>query len=212
MAQTQPRYSLTELAGLAGVTPRTVRYYISQGLLRSDGTSGPGAKYDDTHLARLRLIRRLQREHLPLADIRQRLGALDDDAIATLVDEPTTTADPKDSALDYVRRLLKPSAPAVPGLLRRPPLAETHLIPPPRIRAFAEPIAGIQAAAAQPEQIPAPTAELPSAPRFERSQWERIALAPDIELHVRRPLPRPLAKQVDRLVSIARDLFNEDPS
>jgi hypothetical protein len=47
---------------------------------------------------------------------------------------------------------------------------------------------------------------------FERSQWERIPLAPDIELHVRRPLPRPLAKQVDRLVSIARDLLEEDPS
>ncbi|MFP5342808.1 MAG: MerR family DNA-binding transcriptional regulator, partial [Candidatus Limnocylindria bacterium] len=28
-----PRYSLTELADLAGVTPRTVRYYINQGLL-----------------------------------------------------------------------------------------------------------------------------------------------------------------------------------
>ena len=27
------RYSLTELADLAGVTPRTVRYYLAQGLL-----------------------------------------------------------------------------------------------------------------------------------------------------------------------------------
>ena len=42
-----PRYTLTELADLAGVTARTVRYYISQGLLPSAGRSGPGAKYDD---------------------------------------------------------------------------------------------------------------------------------------------------------------------
>ncbi len=56
----------------------------------------------------------------------------------------------------------------------------------------------------------APAAAAPTA--TERSQWERITLAPDIELHVRRPLPRPLAKQVDRLVSIARDLLEEDPS
>ena len=87
-----PRYSLTELADLAGVTPRTVRYYMSQGLLPSSGTSGPGAKYDDAHLVRLRLVRKLQREHLPLAEIRQRLAGLDDATIATLADEPAAVA------------------------------------------------------------------------------------------------------------------------
>ena len=40
------RYSLTELADLAGVTPRTVRYYLAQGLLPAVGQSGPGSKYD----------------------------------------------------------------------------------------------------------------------------------------------------------------------
>jgi DNA-binding transcriptional MerR regulator len=212
MSPTQPRYSLTELAGLAGVTPRTIRYYMSQGLLPSVGTSGPGAKYDDAHLARLRLVRRLQREHLPLAEIRQRLEDLDDDAIAALVDEPTGTPNPQDSALEYIRRLLEPSRPARPALLPRPPLAQTRLTPPMRIRALAEPIAGIQAAEALPPRMPAPVTEPPSEQRFERSQWERIPLAPDVELHVRRPLPRPLSKQVDRLVSIARDLLEEDPS
>ena len=61
MTPTNPddaRYTLTELADLAGVTPRTVRYYLAQGLLPGVGVAGPGAKYDDTHLARLRLIRR----------------------------------------------------------------------------------------------------------------------------------------------------------
>ena len=82
--QTTQRYTLTELADLAGVTPRTVRYYIGQGLLPSVGQSGPGAKYGDDHLARLRLIRRLQREHLPLAEIRRRLDRLDDAEIAEL--------------------------------------------------------------------------------------------------------------------------------
>ena len=41
------RYSLTELADLAGVTPRTVRYYLAQGLLPAVGQTGPGSKYDD---------------------------------------------------------------------------------------------------------------------------------------------------------------------
>ncbi len=203
MAPQDPRYSLTELADLAGVTPRTVRYYMSQGLLPSPGASGPGAKYDDTHLGRLRLVRKLQREHLPLAEIRQRLAGLDDTTIATLAEEPAAVADPQDSALDYIRRVLGP-----------PQVQPNRLLPvkAPLMRAHA---VAAESAAESVAEAPAPnTLSVEPTPgrSFERSQWERIPLAPDIELHVRRPLPRPLAKQVDRLVSIARDLLEEDPS
>ena len=99
------RYSLTELADLAGVTPRTVRYYLAQGLLPAVGQSGPGSKYDDGHLARLRVIRRLQAEHLPLAEIRRRLETLDDGEIRELADagEPPP---PTDTALEYLRTVL----------------------------------------------------------------------------------------------------------
>ncbi|HSL34194.1 MAG TPA: MerR family transcriptional regulator [Candidatus Limnocylindrales bacterium] len=203
-----PRYSLTELAGLAGVTPRTVRYYVAQGLLPSPGTSGPGAKYDDGHLDRLRLIRKLQREHLPLAEIRQRLAGLDDEMVATLADEPTATpAVAEDSALDYIRRVLGPSQ-APPfrarSLLKRAALPP--LTPPPPVATAARVAASAPVVASAPIAAPTPP------PRIERAQWERIGFGPDIELHVRRPLPRPLAKKVDRLVSIARDLLEEDPS
>jgi DNA-binding transcriptional MerR regulator len=199
MAPPDPRYSLTELADLAGVTPRTVRYYMSQGLLPSPGASGPGAKYDDTHLGRLRLVRKLQREHLPLAEIRQRLAGLDDTAIATLAEAPVEVPDPQDSALDYIRRVLGPPQ-------ARP---NRHLA------MKQQPRLAYSLAAEPAAEAPIPnTLSVEPAPgrSFERSQWERIPLAPDIELHVRRPLPRPLAKQVDRLVSIARDLLEEDPS
>ena len=199
MASSDPRYSLTELADLAGVTPRTVRYYMSQGLLPSPGASGPGAKYDDTHLGRLRLVRRLQREHLPLAEIRQRLAGLDDTAIATLAEAPAAVADPQDSALDYIRRVLGP-----PQVQPNRQMAMKQL-----------PLRAYSLAAEPVTDVPIPnTLSVEPAPgrNFQRSQWERIPLAPDIELHVRRPLPRPLAKQVDRLVSIAHDLLEEDPS
>jgi DNA-binding transcriptional MerR regulator len=199
MAPSDPRYSLTELADLAGVTPRTVRYYMSQGLLPSPAASGPGAKYDDTHLGRLRLVRRLQREHLPLAEIRQRLVGLDDTAIASLAEAPAAVADPQDSALDYIRRVLGPP----------------HVQPNRRFAMKQLPLRAYSMAAEPVTDVPIPkTLSVEPAPgrSFERSQWERIPLAPDIELHVRRPLPRPLAKQVDRLVSIAHDLLEEDPS
>ncbi len=40
----------------------------------------------------------------------------------------------------------------------------------------------------------------------ERSQWERIAITTDIELHVRRPLTRPDNRLVERLIAFARQL------
>ncbi len=44
----------------------------------------------------------------------------------------------------------------------------------------------------------------------ERSQWERHALGPNIELHVRRPLSRIEQRRVERLITIARQVLKED--
>lgn len=66
-------YRLSELADAAGVPPRTVRYYIAQGLLPSPGRLGAGTRYGREHLDRLQLIRTLQDQGLSLAEIRERL-------------------------------------------------------------------------------------------------------------------------------------------
>jgi len=190
-------YTLADLCDLADVTPRTVRYYIAQGLLRSPGVSGPGARYDDGHLARLRLIRRLQREHLPLAEIRSRLAALSD---AEVIAEAEVSAQPPaDSALDYVRTVLGTSLrAAAPGA---PPAVPS---PPPRMDA--QP--GLLRRAAE---IAAPGYSVePPTPVPDRSHWERYALAPDVELHVRRPLTRSQNRAVVRLLEAARRLLEED--
>ena len=182
----EPRHSLTELADLAGVTPRTVRYYLAQGLLPGVGQTGPGSKYGDGHLARLRLIKRLQAEHLPLAEIRRQLDGLADEQILELAGSPGPPP-PIDSALEYVRTILggPMGGAGVPARLMSSP-------------AFSA------------TRAPAPISSGPTVPPVERSQWERIALAPDIELHIRRPLSRAQNKGVDRLVTIARELLEED--
>lgn len=191
MSPTNPedaRYTLTELADLAGVTPRTVRYYLAQGLLRTVGVAGPGAKYGDAHVARLRLIKRLQREHQPLAEIRGQLVSLDDEAVLAIEGQPAP-APPPDSALDYIRRVTTPD----------------HRV------AEAQPLYRLVSMSAPPFAPSAPAAPaLDVAPLVERSQWERVALGPDIELHIRRPLPRSTAKRVDRLIEFARDLLEEE--
>ena len=196
----QPRHSLTELADLAGVTPRTVRYYLAQGLLPAVGQTGPGSKYDAGHLARLRLIRRLQAEHLPLAEIRRRLDGLAEEDIRDLAGGPEP-APPVGSALDYLRTVL-----ADPS---RGPAASARLMRMAVPMAAPEPDdAGETIERYRSTSAPAPTEPTPAT--LERSQWERIALAPDIELHIRRPLARAQNKQVDRLVTIARELLEED--
>jgi hypothetical protein len=51
----------------------------------------------------------------------------------------------------------------------------------------------------------------PRSPGSDRPTWERHALSPDVELHVRRPLDRRSNKRVEQLIRIARELFDEEP-
>jgi DNA-binding transcriptional MerR regulator len=99
----EQEYSIGELADLAGVTPRTIRYYVSIGLLPSPEQAGPKTRYTDGHLKRLRLIRHLQRGHLPLGEIGDRLGGLDDEAVEAALDADAGPA--PDSALEYINQL-----------------------------------------------------------------------------------------------------------
>ena len=67
----QPKYSLLELAGLAGVAPRTVRYYLTERLVPAPLGRGRGRHYDDAHLNRLRKIRYYQSLGMELEAIRR---------------------------------------------------------------------------------------------------------------------------------------------
>ncbi|WP_437594946.1 helix-turn-helix domain-containing protein [Sorangium sp. So ce1000] len=67
-------YKLDELAGEAGVAPRTVRYYVQRGLLPAPEFRGKDTSYGREHLARLRAIKVLQQAHLPLEEIQARLA------------------------------------------------------------------------------------------------------------------------------------------
>jgi DNA-binding transcriptional MerR regulator len=201
---------LSQLSAAAGVTPRTIRYYVQQGLLPSPGTRGPGTRYERAHLDRLQLIRRLQRLHLPLAEIRKRLEALDDDGVRSALAAPP---DPEagSAALDYVRDVLARQSArmaAAPDVMTAMRFGAA-----PRPSARGE----LEAPAAAEDMIsrvmPGGRAELPGpSPRSRstRSTWERISLAPDVELHVRRPLSRDQNRQVERLLEAARDLFAEE--
>lgn len=78
--------SIGELAEMAGVTVRTIRYYIEQGLLPRPETQGRYTTYDTSYVNRLRLIRELKEQFLPLGEIRKRLRGMDDEEVAGKVD------------------------------------------------------------------------------------------------------------------------------
>ena len=189
------RYSLTELADLAGVTPRTVRYYLAQGLLPAVGQSGPGSKYGDGHLAgsgssvgsrpstcRWRRSgagstaldddgdpRRWPRTDAPAppTGLRARLPALGPRAAASAAAPATGRAVARPTSMAPPRHGLRAATPPP-----SPPTSSPNASANPAIR-----------------QAPRPSADA-TPPAIERSQWERIALAPDVELHIRRPLTR----------------------
>ena len=65
-------YTLKELAEVSGYSARTIRYYISQGLLESP-TQGRSAEYNQGHFDRLGRIKELQTEGMSLQQVRDAL-------------------------------------------------------------------------------------------------------------------------------------------
>ena len=246
-------YSINDLSRLTGLNVRTIRYYLSQGLIPASGESGPGAHYGQGHLDRLRLIKRLQTQYLPNAEIRRRLAPLSDREVAGLLDEHVYESIGREpgSALDYIRNLLGTAAPAEAE--PEPPDPDTPAFRGPSIAPEPPPLFAPAARHARLTSVPSmfstapdapasrptqsitdpgssptyprpvlatPVDERPNAtkesnetsPQPERSQWERLTLADNIELHIRRPLSRIEQRRVERLITIARQVLTEDQS
>ncbi len=110
MERTSETLTIEALAERAGTTVRTVRYYITQGLLTGPDARGRAAHYTVGHLDRLRIIRYLVGQHLPLREIRAFLTRLSpreqSDLLADMLDVPTASAPLKHS----VRMPVEPMA------------------------------------------------------------------------------------------------------
>lgn len=181
-------FDLKALCDRADVTPRTVHFYVQQGLLPPAGAPGPGARYGEGHVSRIKLIRLLQKQHLPLAEIARRLKGFNDQQVAALLkDTKARREKSRASALDYIRGVLK----------------EQGSIPSTRA----------SLALASPLMEMSPTSLGPPGPEgaeSARSQWERFTLTDGIEVHVRRPLAREQQRQLDKILTAARKILGPD--
>lgn len=127
-------YKLEELAAAAGVSSRTVRYYVQRGLLPAPEFRGKDTAYSREHLLRLHAIKRLQEAHLPLDEIQVRLANATDVELAKIAREGATVSvrmpfdEPHDTATDKKGRHPYRSGPDDPYRPRRDdPLAPRPL-------------------------------------------------------------------------------------
>lgn len=72
------RLRVSEVAARSGLPVSTLHYYEAEGLIRSSRTAGNQRRYARDVLRRLGVIKAAQRVGIPLAEIREALGALPD--------------------------------------------------------------------------------------------------------------------------------------
>jgi DNA-binding transcriptional MerR regulator len=105
------RYAIGDLADLGGVSRRTVRYYVQEGLLPQPLGLGRGNHYGEEHLAQLLRVKALQEAGRTLDEIRRELAGEPGSAQGLSVTPP-------------VRLSGRP--PAMAALMPRPDVARTR--------------------------------------------------------------------------------------
>jgi DNA-binding transcriptional MerR regulator len=218
----EPQYTIGELAELAGVTPRTIRYYTTERLLPRPDMRGQYALYGAEHLARLQLIARLKASFLPLNEIRTQIEHLSLTQIHALLGQSDQPSAPLNSAAEYIAQLLDRRPGQVSRLAEAP--APYQLSPGGLSPGAPAPAAQMLASSlAEPAAPPGPAhmrgrslAPAPSLPptasdaHAAGEQWRRVVLAPGVELHLREPLSNARRAQVGQLLMHARELFDHE--
>jgi DNA-binding transcriptional MerR regulator len=186
----QTGLTVEELAERGRVSVRTVRFYIAEGLLPGPGSRGKAATYGEEHLLRLRLIRRLAEQRVPLAEMRDLLDRLSLDEARTLLAEEDRRAtelqraEESPSPKEYVAALLSQARAARQQMLAEPP-AVSPFAPQPPVGSSPQP--------------PANTGPGPQS----AWTWQRWELAPGVELHVRADALDRFRKLIERLLRAA---------
>jgi DNA-binding transcriptional MerR regulator len=192
--------TIEELAEHVGVPVRTVRFYITEGIVPGPNARGRAATYGEEHLLRLRLARELAEQRVPLAEIRERMARLSSaDLRAVLADAQRDTA-----ALS--RKAQEPSPKAyLSALLQRSRAArqaQVNEASSPYVHADRAPVSAYPPAMAQ--RIPVTPGQVSDAPPPPAEPWERWHLAPGVELHVHEGAREKQRALIDRLLRAAR--------
>ncbi|HEU5383872.1 MAG TPA: MerR family transcriptional regulator [Ktedonobacteraceae bacterium] len=203
--ESEQRFSIEELAEQVDLPVRTIRYYIAEGLAPGPGARGKAAAYGEEQLLRLRLIKRLSRQHMPLAEMQQFLSHLSTAEIRSLLEEEEMRvreleqSDQKTAAKDYLAGLLKHARAA-----RRSIPEETRRHEPGQ--GYSQPRTPSPVPGPAPSFLPLPT----PAPGSE--VWRHWELAPGVELHIRSDAEYRERGLIERLFNAAGMIFRPSSS
>lgn len=227
-----------ELAERAGVSVRTIRYYIAEGLLPAPNTRGRYAYYSQEYLDLIELIRRLKEAYLPLREIRalvlnlppekvkevleKNAGLPQEELLRTVRDVAQEYQDEPYGEIDYKKSVDLPdeSAATYAGrvLEQSPRYSSPRSAPAPRkpdlgrlnAPSRVDPFDKYRPSLGQ-ELIPE---ELPERiiraekAEEEESTWQRYELAPGVELHVRLTSVQRYKERIRKLIQLARDILD----
>lgn len=166
--------TIEELAEKVDTPVRTVRYYITEGLLPGPAGRGKATTYSEEHLQRLRLIRLLANQHRPLVEIHQLLNHLSLAEIRVLLADEEQRAKELEAAdqppppREYIANLLKSAQ------INRQRTSQAPSVPP----------APQPASPAAHRVYESPGSYGSSTPPVAET-WRRWELAPGVELSVK---------------------------
>lgn len=169
----QERGTVTELPD-----ERTVRYYLSEGLISpAEDKQGTASVFGYRHLLQLLVVKKLQSERLPIRTIRELVGSRGERQLERLLlsgeGERKTGSGEKNEALRYLETLLRKPASAPPASSPAPPASPAR-----SQRSTGSLPASISS------ELSAPDAQH-SLPQAERDSWRRVEIEPGLELHIR---------------------------
>ena len=195
--------TLAELTEAADVSTRTVRYYISEGLLPPPEGAGPSSVYTAGHLARLRLIQRLKAAYWPLKEIRRRLAGLSDAEVEAALQDLDVAPDVAPSHADAAM------APARDYLAVLEQRAKYRAEPLPLREPMAPPAVSFPSAPA-PAALPHEEIVGESVQVLDQGAgtlWRRIPLGEDAELVISERAYTRHRERIDWLIRWARKVF-----
>lgn len=200
---TEQELLIHELAERAGISVRTIRYYIAEGLLPQPNYQGKYSYYNLHYLERLELIRRLKESYLPLREIREIMNALSDGQVRMkLMEQPATNPElsarpeagntlgkPGEKALRYINQVMENQS-------RYTTKDDLKLLQPSRV----------------PQPTSPPSTKLHAQkllPDYKKEEtWQKVILAPGVELHLRQPVAPTLKIQVNQLLEAVQKIFH----
>ena len=219
-----------ELAELAQVSIRTIRYYIAEGLLPTPETRGKYTSYSQDYVDRIRLIQRLKDAYLPLREIRALVENIPFEDTHLLLDR-TRYLSPEDF-IKEIRALSQPNRPqreirddVVNYAARMLPPASAPVSPRQNVRERNLEDRRVNQPAPDEEDLEFPPIQKNSMEmgisfgrenlnqlqgrlaQVEEIQYYRVEIIPGLEIHIDHVAYARFAHQIDRVIEYAKRLF-----